>query len=65
VLDEGGKIRVTEVAVGLNNNLTAEIIEGLKDGDRVVTGATTVRSGGAGGQGGQRGFGGGPRLFGG
>jgi macrolide-specific efflux system membrane fusion protein len=64
VLDEGGKIRMAEVTVGLNNNLTAEITGGLEEGDRVVAGAAVVRTGGS-GQGGQRGFGGGPRLFGG
>jgi macrolide-specific efflux system membrane fusion protein len=68
VLDEGGKVRMAEVAVGLNNNLTAEITEGLKEGDRVVAGSAVVRTGG-GGQGGQNrgGLGGlgGPVRFGG
>ncbi len=39
VLGEGGKVRIAEVTVGLNNNLTAEITEGLKEGDRVVAGS--------------------------
>ena len=64
---EGGKVRPAEVTVGLNNNITAEITEGLNEGDRVVAGVTVVRSGNGGGQGGaNRGFGlGGPVRFGG
>jgi macrolide-specific efflux system membrane fusion protein len=64
---EGGKVRPAEVTVGLNNNITAEITEGLNEGDRVVAGVTVVRSGNGGGQGGaNRGLGlGGPVRFGG
>lgn len=56
VLDEAsGQIRQAEVKTGLNNNIIAEIVEGLGEGDQVVAGATVVRTGGAPGGGGQRG----------
>jgi membrane fusion protein, macrolide-specific efflux system len=62
-----GKTRMSEVKVGLNNNITAEIIEGLSEGDRVVAGpgAQSTRSGSGGGaRGGLGGFGGGgPGVF--
>jgi macrolide-specific efflux system membrane fusion protein len=62
------KVRVAEVKAGLNNNITAEILEGLAEGDRVVAGANVlgaVRPGGTGGQGGMRmgGLGGGGQVF--
>lgn len=63
VYDEAtGKTRMAEVKVGLNNNITAEITDGLSQGDRVVAGAnvTAARSGGTGpGTRGPGGFGGG------
>jgi macrolide-specific efflux system membrane fusion protein len=66
---DGGKVRPVEVSVGLNNNITAEITEGLNEGDRVVAGTTVVRTGNGNGQGGgnRGGFGGlgGPVRFGG
>ena len=43
--------RTAEVKVGLNNNITAEITDGLNEGDRVVAGASTLaatRTGSAG-----------------
>lgn len=55
-----GKVRPAEVRVGLNNNITAEIVEGLAEGDRVVAGANVLganRQGGTGG-GNRTGFGG-------
>lgn len=66
-----GRISPTEVKLGINNNITAEIAEGLKEGDRVVAGAAalaarggTAPGGNAGGaRGGAGGFGGGA-LFG-
>ncbi len=64
VYDEAtDKVRMAEVKVGLNNNITAEIMEGLNEGDRVVAGANVVRnSGGTGGRPGA--FGGGPVFIG-
>src|SRR5690606_10086432 len=51
VYDEAsGAVRPAEVKVGLNDNITAEITEGLAEGDKVVTGATRT-TGGAGAQG--------------
>lgn len=63
-----GTTRPAEIKVGLNNNITAEITEGLKEGDRVVANAATVsasRQNGAGGPGGAFGGlgGGGARVF--
>jgi macrolide-specific efflux system membrane fusion protein len=61
--------RMAEVSVGLNNNITAEITEGLSEGDRVVAGSSTLstRSGTSGGTGAARtglgGFGSGPGVF--
>ncbi len=65
VFDEATrKVRPAEVKVGLNNNITAEIAEGLNEGDRVVAGTTVIRT--EGGNGGGRGFRlGGPVRFGG
>ncbi|OJX54555.1 MAG: hypothetical protein BGO81_15565 [Devosia sp. 66-22] len=62
VYDEAsGKTRLAEVKVGLNNNITAEITEGLNQGDRVVAGSnvTAARSGTGARTGGPGGFGGG------
>ena len=54
-----GKTRMAEIKVGLNNNITAEITDGLSEGDRVVAGASTVSATRSGGTGGTRtGFGG-------
>lgn len=36
------KVRMAEVKVGLNNNITAEITDGLSEGDRVVAGANVL-----------------------
>lgn len=54
-----GEVRPTEISVGLNNNITAEIVDGLSEGDEVVAGpaAGGARPGGA--PGGPGGFGGG------
>ena len=71
VYDEAaGKVRMAEVKVGLNNNIAAEIVDGLSEGDRVVAGSnvTAARAGGTGTggtrSGGPGGFGGGV-IFGG
>ncbi len=61
VLGGDGKVQMTEVEVGLNNNITAEILGGLKEGDRVVAGAS-VLAGTSGGAGGRQGGGGGSRI---
>lgn len=62
-----GKVRPAQVKVGLNNNITAEITEGLSEGDRVVAGANVLasREGGAGGNrsGIPGGLGGGGAIF--
>ena len=43
------KVRPAEVKVGLNNNITAEVVEGLNEGDRVVAGANVLSATRAGG----------------
>jgi macrolide-specific efflux system membrane fusion protein len=61
------KVRPAEVKVGLNNNITAEITDGLAEGDRVVASAAVLgtRSGQGNNGGVPRlgGFGGGPQVF--
>jgi len=57
-----GETKPVEVGVGLNNNITAEIVSGLNEGDQVV-GARSFGGGAATGAGGNRPPGGG--LFGG
>lgn len=61
------KIRMAEVKVGLNNNITAEITDGLSEGDRVVAGANVLsaRSGTSGTGATRTGFPGGGALGGG
>ncbi|RYE09955.1 MAG: efflux RND transporter periplasmic adaptor subunit [Hyphomicrobiales bacterium] len=45
---QSGQTRPAEVQVGLNNNITAEIVSGLNDGDLVVAGgAALAATGGA------------------
>lgn len=53
VIDDAGRLASREVAVGLDNKVTAEIVSGLAAGERVVTGqqptsttATSAQSGG-------------------
>ena len=63
-----GKIQPTLVKVGLNNNITAEILSGLNEGDLVVTSRTSpaaARSTSTGGANGAARRLGGPVLFGG
>lgn len=65
VYDEAtGKVRPAEVKVGLTDNITSEITEGLAEGDKVVGGAT-VRNAASAGANGQRGGAGGGVLGGG
>jgi macrolide-specific efflux system membrane fusion protein len=66
VYDEAsGKTRTAEVKVGLNHNLTAELTEGLSEGDRVVAGSNVVTTTRSGGPGGRMGLGGGVFIRGG
>lgn len=54
------KVRMAEVKVGLNNNITAEIVDGLTEGERVVAGANVLSATRTGtGSGNNRNFGGG------
>jgi macrolide-specific efflux system membrane fusion protein len=67
VYDEASRqTRIREVTVGLNNNITAEITDGLSEGDRVVAGPSALSSG-AGNGGARGGLGGlagrGPGVF--
>ena len=58
-----GEIEPRRVRVGLNNNVVAEVVDGLAEGELVVTGVAAARGGGEqGGRGG--GFPGGRGLFG-
>ena len=45
VIDADGKIVSHQVRIGLNNNVDAEVLEGLAAGQRVVTGRTPVPAG--------------------
>jgi len=58
-----GQIHPTEVKVGLNNNITAEIVSGLNEGDLVVAPRSSTSAAVDNGNAGRR-FGGGPVLFG-
>lgn len=52
VLEPGGQVARRKVRIGLNDKVTAEVLEGLSEGDAVVTGqAAEGGSSGAGGQG--------------
>lgn len=59
-----GTVVPTQIKVGLNNNITAEVKSGLSEGDLVVaprsSSAPATQTGGRGGR-----FGGGPAIFGG
>ncbi|MGX1306024.1 macrolide-specific efflux system membrane fusion protein [Amorphus suaedae] len=54
VLGADGQVSARKVGIGLNTNVTAEVISGLEEGDRVVTGELGVGAAGARG-GGRRG----------
>jgi macrolide-specific efflux system membrane fusion protein len=51
VVAADGKQSLRKVAIGLNNNVTAEVRSGLSEGERVVIGeaSTTTTSGNGGG----------------
>lgn len=61
-----GQREEREVKIGVQNRVSAEVISGLEEGDRVVAGTRTQRdrssSDNQGGRGGNRGGGGGPRF---
>ena len=58
VLDGQGEVARRKVKVGLNDKVVAEVLEGLAEGDVVVTGqAAAGRAAGTGSPGGRR-FGG-------
>lgn len=63
------QVQPRRIEVGLNNNITAEIVSGLAEGEQVVSatagGAGARSGGGQGGPGGIGGLGGGPGGFGG
>lgn len=44
VLLADGKIETRKVRIGINNNVSAEVLEGLKEGERVVTGEAGASS---------------------
>lgn len=51
VVDAKGQAQPRKVRIGLNNNLVAEVISGLKPGERVVVGAASSSPQGPGGRG--------------
>jgi macrolide-specific efflux system membrane fusion protein len=61
VVDDSGVQSERKVTIGVSNRVAAEVISGLKEGDRVVAGTktkettSTRRNGGGGGAGGFRG----------
>lgn len=55
VLEPGGLVARRKVRIGLNDKVTAEVLEGLSEGDTVVTGqAAEGRASSGGGSGGRR-----------
>ncbi|HWK42801.1 MAG TPA: efflux RND transporter periplasmic adaptor subunit [Croceibacterium sp.] len=51
VMDADGRIATRQVQIGLNNNVSAEVIAGLKQGEKVIVGeaSATTRSSSSGG----------------
>lgn len=47
VLEPGGTATPRDVRIGLNNKLTAEVLQGLKEGEQVVTGKVGADAGGS------------------
>src|SRR5690606_4272936 len=60
ILGPEGQITTRKVEIGLNDKVTAEVRDGLAEGDIVVTGEGTVQSGTPGSSRGARGRGGPP-----
>lgn len=54
VLDQAGKIGVRHVAIGLNNNVSAQVLSGLRQGEQVIIGQqdATAQAGQSSGPGG-------------
>lgn len=46
VLGAGGRVEVRPVRVGIDNHVLVEVLEGLKEGDRVIVGEPSATSGG-------------------
>jgi HlyD family secretion protein len=46
VLDAGGKPRPVEIKVGISDGIYTEVTDGLKEGDKVITGTTAPQAGG-------------------
>jgi membrane fusion protein, macrolide-specific efflux system len=46
-LEPGGTASPRNVKIGLNNKLTAEVLQGLKEGEQVVTGKVSADAGGS------------------
>lgn len=44
VVDAGGKISARKIKVGLNNNVSAEVLSGVKQGEKVVVGEASAAS---------------------
>jgi len=42
---KGDELIETPIRIGLSNDTVTEVLEGLKEGDRVVLNPTTIRSG--------------------
>ena len=49
-----GQIETRQVRIGLNDRVNAEVVEGLSEGDRVVTGQAADRAAGGSGGGSMR-----------
>src|SRR5664279_1825655 len=47
ILEPGGTASPRNVRIGLNNKLTAEVLQGLKEGEQVVTGKVSADAGGS------------------
>ena len=42
VLKDDGSVETRNVRVGINNNVTAQILEGVSEGERVITGTASA-----------------------
>jgi macrolide-specific efflux system membrane fusion protein len=64
VLESNGKIADRTVEIGVTNRIVAQVVNGLSEGDKVVSGLSSpeARQGGSGGSGVPRQMMGGPRL---
>ena len=62
VLDDKGQPQPRKVTVGINNGASAEILSGLKEGERVVVGEANAAAAGGGSRGGMQMRVGGPGM---